>query len=223
MDGGKTWQVVRERARRLDLQDRGRPLAQRQRPAHRLRRDGRRTGEGTPTGGLFRSLDAGTTWSLLASGNATDILLDPNSKSPTTGNLDSLYVAFSNPIAFTNNPPYLYTGPVGVYVSTNQGQTLQPYTGELGKNPLLVTPGFPATPIPVANSTTVTPNNVNSAYIVLAKPALTGNTAENLTTRAGSSPPSRTPTAPSTASTSPRTPARTGPWSSSPTSPVPAR
>jgi subtilisin-like proprotein convertase family protein len=129
------------------------------------------------TTGLFRSLDSGNSWLELAAGNATDVLLDPNSQSPTTHNLDTIYVAFSNVTSFDSGA---YNGPVGIYYSVNQGQTLQPLGGELGKDPLLVTPGFPASPLPVQNSSTVTPNNANSAYIVLAKPALTTNTAENL-------------------------------------------
>jgi subtilisin-like proprotein convertase family protein len=132
--------------------------------------------------GLYQSLDSGNTWKSLnpvpgQPANATDIILDPASKSPTTGNLDRIYASFSNVTGFSNGA-FAYSGPVGVYVSTNQGQTFLPVNGQLGKDPLLVTPGFPANPLPVGNS--VTPNNINSAYIVLGKPALTGNTAENL-------------------------------------------
>ena len=129
--------------------------------------------------GLFQSLDSGNTWHSLGAGNATDIILDPNSKSPTTGNLDILYAAFSNDTALGNDgglTPQFFRA--GVYVSSNQGQTLLPVNGGVGKDPLIVTPGFPAQPIPVSNI--VSPNNANSAYIVLAKPALTGNIAENL-------------------------------------------
>jgi subtilisin-like proprotein convertase family protein len=186
-DGGKTWQVVLSVPGATTYKiivdpspnGNGDPIVYAAMGAAQI---GDSAFNGLPNdlpGGLYRSLDGGATWTQLAAGNATDILLDPASKSPTTGDLDTLYVAFANPIAHSNTA-YTYTGPVGVFVSTNQGQTLQAYTGELGKNPLLVTPGFPATPLPVQNSTTVSPNNTNSAYIVLAKPALTSNTAENL-------------------------------------------
>ena len=128
---------------------------------------------GGPTGGLYQSLDSGNSWKLLSgiiSGGqqkyvtCTDVLLDPNSKSPTTGNLGTIYAAFST---------------FGVYVSTNQGQTLQQMVGQLGKNPLIVSPGFPANPIPVGNAG-FTPNFINNSYVVLAKPALTGNAAQDL-------------------------------------------
>ena len=127
--------------------------------------------------GLFQSLDSGNSFTLLKAGNATDILLDPNSKSPITGNLGTLYAAFS----YVNMPGYQpgnKTSLVGVYVSINQGQTFLPVNGGLGKDPLIVTPGFPASPIPVLNI--VTPNNPNAAFIALAKPALAGNTAVDL-------------------------------------------
>ena len=114
--------------------------------------------------GLYKSVDSGNTWTLLEAGNATDILLDPNSKSPTTGNLDTIYAAFSNPIAFSN-AAFTYSGPVGIYVSTNQGQTLQPVNGGLGKDPLLVTPGFPAQPLPVDRKST----RLNSSHVLRSR------------------------------------------------------
>ena len=132
---------------------------------------------GGPTGGLYRSLDGGNNWTLL-SGNlqsnganaaATDVILDPASKSPTTGNLDIVYAGFSG---------------LGVYMSTNQGQGLTLMAGLENSNPLITDYNlFPT------KSTTVgltgkgnpqTPNNANDARIVLAKPALTGNAAEDL-------------------------------------------
>jgi Bacterial Ig-like domain len=121
---------------------------------------------GGPKGGLYRSIDSGETWTLLSAGisnTATDIVLDPNSASSTTGNLQILYAAFPN---------------MGVYQSSNEGQTLLPIAGGLGKNPLLVKAGiFPAPPVAVQNS--VSPD-VPSSYIVLAKPALVDSVSENL-------------------------------------------
>ena len=162
MDGGKTWQVLNFGAA----------------STYKIVVDPTPTLTGqvivyaATSSGLYQSLNSGDSWSLLKAGNATDILLDPNSKSPTTGNLDILYTAFT----YETVPNYPQA--VGVYVSTNQGQTLAPVNGLLGKDPLIVTPGFPAQPIPVLNP--VTPNNANAGFIALAKPALTGNIAVNL-------------------------------------------
>ena len=132
---------------------------------------------GGPTGGLYQSRDSGNTWQLLSSSitnpnnspqgqnyaDSTDVILDPYSTSPTTGNLGILYAAFPNH---------------GTYISSNQGQTLQLVAGGLGKDPLIVGTGFPAQPIAV-NNAGVTPNGA-SGYIVLGKPALTANVAVNL-------------------------------------------
>jgi len=128
---------------------------------------------GGPTAGLYRSLDGGNTWALLSGGlqaggrnaAATDIILDPNSKSPTTGNIDIVYAAFSG---------------LGVYTSTNRGQGLVLMAGELGTNPLITDGGLFPPPSTTVNSRAVTPNGPNDARIVLAKPALTGNAAEDL-------------------------------------------
>ena len=134
---------------------------------------------GGPTGGLYQSVDSGNTWTLLSNNYfnpttglitsfnnaaATDITLDPNSKSSTTGNLDIVYAAFQG---------------IGVFISTNQGQSLSLMVGQTGKDPLLTGPGFPAQPIAVQNAG-VSPNSANDGTIVLAKPALTGNAAEDL-------------------------------------------
>ena len=64
----------------------------------------------------------------------------------------------------------------------------------------------------------VTPNGA-IGRIVLAKPALTGNTAENLHYQGWLYAAVENSNGTFAASTSPRTAARTGPWSSSPTSP----
>jgi subtilisin-like proprotein convertase family protein len=118
---------------------------------------------GGPTGGLYRSLDTGATWSLLKGGTATDVVFDPNSRSPSTGNIDIIYAAFQGQ---------------GVFISTNRGQNLALLTGQLGRDPLIQGPGFPAAAATVGNAG-VTPNGAKGR-IVLAKPGLTGNAAEDL-------------------------------------------
>ena len=134
MDGGKTWEVVGNFAGLSTYKVVVDPTPN---------INGEAIVYAATSGGLYQSLDSGTTWRLDGEGNATDIVLDPASKSPTTGNLDTLYVAFSNPTAYTNAAFNYAGGPVGIYVSTNQGQTLQPVNGELGKDPLIVTPRLP--------------------------------------------------------------------------------
>ncbi len=119
---------------------------------------------GGPTGGLYRSLDTGATWTLLKAGTATDITLDLNSKSPTTGNVDIIYAAFQG---------------LGVFSSTNRGQGLTLVAGQLGNDPLIAGAGFfPQRATTVGNSG-VTPNGANGR-IILGKPALTGNVVEDL-------------------------------------------
>ena len=129
---------------------------------------------GGPTGGLYQSLNGGLNWKLL-SGNvvmpnslqtaaATDIILDPASKSPSTGNLTIFYAAFQDNGVYTNN--------------LAQGQSLTMMGQSLGKDPLIVGPGFPAQPITVGR--VVSPNSQGATRIILAKPALTDNAAENL-------------------------------------------
>ncbi len=125
-------------------------------------------------GGLFRSLDTGNTWQRLSNfadpnnlGNsaaATDIIFDPNSKSPTTGNLDIVYAAFQG---------------LGVFVSTNRGLGLTAINGQLGSDPLLTDAGLFPPPSLVVGNASVTPNTPQGR-IVLAKPALTGNAAVDL-------------------------------------------
>jgi subtilisin-like proprotein convertase family protein len=117
---------------------------------------------GGANGGLWRSVDGGNDWSLLKAGTATDVLLDPYSASASTGNLDILYAGFEG---------------LGVFISTNRGASLSLMTGTAGVTNLIQNSEVsPATPLRVNNVNT--PNGSNGR-IILAKPALTNNAAEN--------------------------------------------
>jgi subtilisin-like proprotein convertase family protein len=126
---------------------------------------------GGPNGGLWRSIDDGDHWTNLSAGviplvngqpaAATDVLLDPVSASPSTGNLDILYAAFEG---------------VGVFISTNRGDDLSEVLGNVGATNLIQNADtVPGTPLTVADAS---PNG-SFGRIVLAKPALTTNAAEN--------------------------------------------
>ena len=81
-------------------------------------------------GGIWRSEDTGKTWQLMLAGQATDVVLDPESGTvldPDTdttvqGNLQVVYAAIRG---------------VGVYMSPNQGQVWSLMAGGVG-NPLIV-------------------------------------------------------------------------------------
>ena len=128
---------------------------------------------GGPHGGLWRSLDGGNTWTNLSAGvvpqvngqnaAATDVVLDPASGSASTGNLDILYAAFQG---------------VGVFISGNRGQFLTELLGNVGADNLIQNNQVvPAPPLTVNDA-----NSPNGAFgrIILAKPALTTNAAENI-------------------------------------------
>src|SRR5262249_41618539 len=118
-------------------------------------------------GGIWRSEDTGKTWQLMLAGQATDVVLDPESGAvlnPDTdtavqGNLQVVYAAIRGS---------------GVYMSPNQGQVWSLMAGGIG-NPLIVD--------------TITGKNTNPANgptpngaqgrIVLAVPTPTGNAAED--------------------------------------------
>jgi subtilisin-like proprotein convertase family protein len=110
-------------------------------------------------GGIWRSLDTGNTWQLMRPGQATDVVLDPASNTGGSGNLQVVYGAFRGD---------------GVYLSPNQGQVWNLMAGGIG-NPLISN---------LYNNTNVNPTasptpNGAKGRIVLAKPALTGNAAED--------------------------------------------
>jgi hypothetical protein len=128
-------------------------------------------------GGIWRSLDTGKTWGVVANGNrvanragqATDVTFDPNSGpvdavSNPTGNLQVLYGAFRGD---------------GVYISPNQGQSWNLMAGGVG-DPLIQDPATnPAKPIPVNNQGN-SPNG-GKGRIVLTKPALFPSSDPNAT------------------------------------------
>ena len=120
-------------------------------------------------GGIWRSEDTGKTWTLMLAGQATDVVLDPESGivlNPDTntyvqGNLQVVYAAIRG---------------VGVYLSPNQGQVWNQMLGGIG-NPLI----FDTQPRASPNVNPVngpTPNGAQGR-IVLAVPNPTGNAAED--------------------------------------------
>jgi subtilisin-like proprotein convertase family protein len=127
-------------------------------------------------GGIWRSDDSGRTWGLLnpatgartanRPGQATDVVLDPTSGTPSptnpTGNLQVVYGAFRGD---------------GVYLSPNQGQVWNLMGGGVG-NPLIQDADVnPPRPVPV-NNLAVSPNGPKGR-IVLAKPELVPSSQPN--------------------------------------------
>jgi subtilisin-like proprotein convertase family protein len=113
--------------------------------------------------GVWRSLDGGNHWTKMIVGQATDVILDPNSGhinviSNPTGNLDVLFAALEGQ---------------GVFISPNRGQVWNKMLGQ-GGNPQIQDADSPTfTPIPV-NLPDSDPNTLPQGRIILAKPALTG-------------------------------------------------
>jgi len=118
-------------------------------------------GDTTNGGGVYRSIDTGRTWQKMRDGQATDIVIDYNSVSAETGNLQILYAGFKGE---------------GIYSSPNRGQVWNLMTGGVG-NPLILDVDT-SLPVPVDQQTS-TPNGAKGR-IVLAHPALTGNVAKDL-------------------------------------------
>ena len=128
---------------------------------------------GGPHGGLWRSDDGGNHWTNLSQGvipqvngqnaAATDVLLDPASASNSTGNLDILYAAFEG---------------VGVFISSNRGVGLSELFGNVGADNLIQDAQVAgAAPLTVGN---IQSPNGNFGRIILAKPALTNSSTENI-------------------------------------------
>jgi subtilisin-like proprotein convertase family protein len=180
MDGGATWTL-------LDSTDNTLPLAQRDHAlvgttSFKVLVDPKPTASGEvivyaalstltagSKGGIWRSVDTGKHWQRVLTGNATDIVFDPNS---------GYFDAISNP---TGNLTVLYAGVAGqgVFVSSNEGQAWSPVPGGVG-NPLIQDGdlGTPTPPVPVGRPSD-TPNGAKGR-IVLAKPFLTGNPDQDL-------------------------------------------
>ena len=120
-----------------------------------------------PTGGIWRSLNTGATWQLMMSGQATSVVLAPESGTvlnPATntyvqGNLQVVYAAIRG---------------VGVYISPNQGQVWNQLLGGIG-NPLIFNERL--APYPNVNPTNGTTPNGAQGRITLAVPNSTGNVA----------------------------------------------
>ena len=121
-------------------------------------------------GGIWRSVDSGRTWGAVdpttgvrgpnLPGDATDVVLDPNSATGGNGNLQTVYGAIEG---------------VGVFGSNTQGQVWNPLLGNIG-DPLIQDSD---TGNPIGVTAGPTPNG-GFGRIALVKPALTGNPAEDL-------------------------------------------
>jgi subtilisin-like proprotein convertase family protein len=132
----------------------------------------------TVNGGLWRSVDSGRTWRRMRAGQATDVVLDLNSRTGAIdGGVQRIYAAFRND---------------GVYESPNRGQTWNAMPGVTGK-PLVQNADFAQPqPVPVIgppqsqafqtgqqalatpNSTRTTPNSYTTNANFVATPATAG-------------------------------------------------
>jgi subtilisin-like proprotein convertase family protein len=121
---------------------------------------------GNNNGGIWRSEDSGKTWQLVLAGNASDVILDPDSGIVLDPTTDTEVVG---------NLQVVYAGMVGqgVFMSPNQGSFWSEMTGGIG-NPLIVNlaTGKNVDPPPIANPPS--PNGTNGR-IVLAAPAFDPN------------------------------------------------
>ncbi len=113
-------------------------------------------------GGIYRSSDTGNTWTLIKSGNATDLVLAAASTG-TTGNLDLLYGAFQG------DGVYKTVGSATVTITMTKLSGLNPFITRVD----LDSPSNGNDQVTV-NNTTSTPNG-NNGLIVLAVPSLMNN------------------------------------------------
>ena len=122
-----------------------------------------------PTGGIWRSENTGQTWQKMMSGQATSVVLDPESGTvldPSTstdvqGNLQVVYAAIRG---------------VGVFMSPNQGQVWNQLLGGIG-NPLIFDQR--SARLPTSTRSTVRPPTALTGRITLAVPNPTGNAAQD--------------------------------------------
>ena len=120
-------------------------------------------------GGIWRSEDTGKTWQLMLAGNATDVVLDPESGTvldPSTdtevqGNLQVVYAGMEGQ---------------GVFMSPNQGQVWNMMAGGVG-NPLIID-RFNGVNKNVNPGTSATPNG-SQGRIVLTVPTPTGDALQD--------------------------------------------
>ncbi len=111
------------------------------------------------TGGIWRSLDSGRTWTRMRAGQATDVVLSPQSASQSTGNLQVVFGAFEGE---------------GVFLSPNQGGVWNLMSGTVGV-PLIRQGDFnPPISIAVNDVANPTPNGPKGR-ISIAAPEATGN------------------------------------------------
>src|SRR5439155_13730488 len=100
---------------------------------------------------------------------ATDVLLDLNSASVLTGNLQIVYSAFASDPGQTNG---------GVFLSSNRGQSWNLMAGGVGDPLIQSTNNAPFVPVPVTPPSD-TPNG-GKGRIVLARPELTGDPLQDV-------------------------------------------
>ena len=127
-------------------------------------------------GGIWRSLDSGAHWTKVLAGEATSVVLDPDSGRTNqitnpTENLQNVYAGME-----TGGPTDTLAG---VYSSPNQGTVWSAMLGTGGNPQIQNNDFFPnKVPIPVANPSSF-PNS-GGGRVILAKPELTGDTTKDL-------------------------------------------
>jgi subtilisin-like proprotein convertase family protein len=122
---------------------------------------------GRGRGGVYRSTDSGKHWTLTGSksGQATDVILGPNTSSDSSGNTQVIDAAFEGE---------------GVFQSPNQGGSWNLMTGGATVQAQILDIDVAGQPqVPVVTPAGITPNGAKGR-ITLAAPAATGNKAVDL-------------------------------------------